>query len=41
MLQVRENEISLRRWSGDIAHLRIFEGTLDGAKGGESPPPVS
>ena len=38
MLQVRENAISLRRWSGDIAHLRTFERTLEGAKGGESSP---
>jgi len=28
MLQVRENLISLRKWSGDIAHLRTLEGTL-------------
>jgi len=28
MLQVRENEISLRRCSGSSAHLRSLEGTL-------------
>ena len=28
MLQVRENEISLHKWSGDSAHLRTLEGTL-------------
>jgi len=28
MLHVHENEISLRKWSGCIAHLRILEGTL-------------
>jgi len=28
MLQVRENEISLHKWSGDSAHFRILEGTL-------------
>jgi len=28
MLQVRENLISLRKWCGDIAHLRTWEGTL-------------
>ena len=27
MLQVRENKISLRRWSGATVELRIFEGT--------------
>jgi len=26
MLQVRKNEISLRKWSGDIAQLRTSEG---------------
>jgi len=28
MLQVRKNEISLRKCSGSSAHLRILEGTL-------------
>jgi len=28
MLQVHENEISLRKWSGGAAQLRILEGTL-------------
>jgi len=28
LLQVRENAISLRKWSGCIALLRILEGTL-------------
>jgi len=28
MLQVRENEISLRKWSDSAAHLRTLEGTL-------------
>jgi len=28
MLQVRENEFSLRKLSGDTAHLRTLEGTL-------------
>ena len=28
MLQVRENEISLRKWSGGAAHLRILEAKL-------------
>jgi len=28
MLQVRENEISLRKWSGGTAQLRTVEGTL-------------
>jgi len=28
MLQVRENEISLRKWSDGTAHLRTVEGTL-------------
>ena len=28
MLQVRENEISLRNWSRGAAHLRTSEGTL-------------
>jgi len=28
MLQVRENEISLRNWSGGTAHLRTLEETL-------------
>ena len=28
MLQVRKNEISLRKWSGGTAHVRILEGTL-------------
>jgi len=28
MLQARENEISLRKWSGGIAQLRSLEGTL-------------
>ena len=28
MLPVRENESSLRKWSGGTAHLRILEGTL-------------
>jgi len=28
MLQVRENEISLRKWSGGTAHLRTLEKTL-------------
>jgi len=28
MLQVRENEISLRKWFGGTAHLRSLEGTL-------------
>jgi len=28
MLQVRENEISLRKWSGGTAHLRTSEGAL-------------
>jgi len=26
--QVRENEISLRKWSGGSAHLRTLEGTM-------------
>jgi len=30
MLQVRENEISLRIWSGGAAYLRALEGTLVG-----------
>ena len=29
MLQVRENEILLRKWSGGTAQLRTLEGTLD------------
>jgi len=29
MLQVRENEISLRKWSDGTAQLRTLEGTLD------------
>jgi len=28
LLQVRENGISLRKWSGGTAHLRISKGTL-------------
>jgi len=28
MLQVRENEISLRKWPGGTVHLRTLEGTL-------------
>jgi len=28
MLQVRENEILLRKWSDGAAHLRTLEGTL-------------
>ena len=28
MLQVRENEILLRKWSGGSAQLRTLEGTL-------------
>jgi len=28
MLQVRENEISLRKWSGGTAHLRTFGGRI-------------
>jgi len=28
MLQERWNEISLRKWSGGTAHLRLLEGTL-------------
>jgi len=28
MLQVRESEISLRKWSGGTTRLRIVEGTL-------------
>jgi len=28
MLQMRENEISLRNWSGSTAHLLTLEGTL-------------
>jgi len=28
MLQVRENEISLRKWSGGTAHFRTLEGIL-------------
>jgi len=28
MLQVRKNEISLRKYSGSSAHLRALEGTL-------------
>jgi len=28
MLQVHENEISLRKWFGGTAHLRTLEGTL-------------
>jgi len=28
MLQVRENEISLRKWAGGTAQLRTLEGTL-------------
>ena len=28
MLQVRENEISLRKWPGGIAHLRTLEEML-------------
>jgi len=28
MLQVHESEISLRKWSGGSAQLRISEGTL-------------
>jgi len=27
MLQLRENEIPLRKWSGDTAHLRTLQGT--------------
>jgi len=27
MVQVRENEISLRKWSGVTAHLRTLDGT--------------
>jgi len=30
MLQVRENEISLRRWSGGASQLRTLAGTLAG-----------
>ena len=28
MLQVYEDEISLRKWSGGSAHLRTLEGTM-------------
>jgi len=28
MLQVRENEISLRKWSDGTAHLRTFRGSV-------------
>jgi len=28
MLQVRKNDISLRKWSGGTPQLRTFEGTL-------------
>jgi len=28
MLQVRENEISLRKWCGGTAHLRTFRGCI-------------
>jgi len=28
MLQVRENEISVRKWSGGAVHLRTSEGVL-------------
>jgi len=28
MLQVRENEISPRKWSGGTAHLRTFRGSI-------------
>jgi len=28
MLQVRENEISLRKWTGGTAQLRTLEGTV-------------
>jgi len=31
MLEVRENEMSLRRWSGGAAHLPALEGTLNGS----------
>jgi len=31
MFQVRENEISLRKWSGGTLHLRTLEGILRGA----------
>jgi len=34
MLQVRENEISLRRWFGGTVQLRSVEGTLVVVKGG-------
>jgi len=34
MLQVDENEISLRKWFGCTAQLRISEGTLDTAQFG-------
>jgi len=27
MLQVRENEITMRKWSGGTAHLRTSDGT--------------
>jgi len=32
MLQVRENEISLRKWSGGTAQLRSFRGNICFAK---------
>ena len=35
MLQVRENEILLRQWSGGTAQLRTLEGTLVAAIGGQ------
>jgi len=33
MLQVRENEISLRKWSGGAAHLRTLQETLGAIAG--------